>query len=392
MPYRISRSVVPYGYCEFIHKGGGSVPLPPQRPQTHGLTSPPPVPTFPVLCRPESPTATTTITSAKQAGELLACAESTTGDTIHLLKACPFGRAFFLSPAARMLRIALPNKGRLAQQTRQLFGDADLVFDSSERALTSRIGDDFLALFLRAQDIPEFVADGAADLGVTGLDLLHESGRASDEGLVILSDLGFGACRLVVAIQDDDPAADIASLRPGTRVASAFPRITRNFFEQAGVAITLVPVSGAAEVAPHLGVADAIVDITSTGSTLRQNGLRELATVLTSSAQLIAGPTVTAGSADKRHRTDELKAALDSVLTARGKRYLMANVPRAKLADVSRILPGLNGPTVIDIMNGGDHVAVHAVVDSGSIYRTIADLKSLGAEGILVTRIERLMA
>lgn len=291
-----------------------------------------------------------------------------------------------------MLRIALPNKGRLAQQTRQLFGDADLHFDASERALTSRIGDDFLALFLRAQDIPEFVADGAADLGVTGLDLIHESGRSSPKEFVILTDLGFGSCRLVVAVQDEDPATNVASLRPGIRVASAFPRITREFFERANVGITLVPVSGAAEVAPHLGVADAIVDITSTGSTLRQNGLRELATVLESSARLIAGPTVTNGTADKQLRTSELKAALDSVLTARGKRYLMANVPRAKLDVVSKILPGLNGPTVIDILNGGDHVAVHAVVDAGSVYRTIADLKALGAEGILVTRIERLMA
>jgi ATP phosphoribosyltransferase len=193
-------------------------------------------------------------------------------------------------------------------------------------------------------------------------------------------------------VQEDDPASDVASLRPGSRIASAFPRITRDFFERAGVRITLVPVSGAAEVAPHLGVADAIVDITSTGSTLRQNGLRELATVLTSSARLIAGPTVGADAPDKQHHADELKAALESVLTARGKRYLMANVPRAKLDEVSRILPGLNGPTVIDILNGGEHVAVHAVVDAGNVYRTIADLKLLGAEGILVTRIERLMA
>ena len=159
----------------------------------------------------------------------------------------------------------------------------------------------------------------------------------------------------------------------------------------------IVPVSGAVEVAPHLGIADIVADITSTGSTLKVNGLREVATVLESSARLVAARGVAAmGPGEKRRALDELVNALASVLRARGRRYLMANVPRAALDRVREVLPGLNGPTVIDILNGGapgagTHVAVHAVVPAATIYRTITQLKALGGEGILVTRIERLM-
>jgi ATP phosphoribosyltransferase len=242
-------------------------------------------------------------------------------------------------------------------------------------------------LFVRAQDIPEFVADGAADAGITGFDLVRESGRALDE----LADLEFGRCRLAVAARDESGVNALDDITEGARVATVFPRITERFFRERGQVVTVVPVSGAAEIAPHIGIADVIVDLVSTGSTLRVNGLREIATVLESSSRLIASPTVRADAARAR-ALDELVAALSSVIAARGKRYVMANVPRARLDDVKRIVPGLNGPTVIDIMNGGAFVAVHAVVGVATIYRTIADLKALGAEGILVTRIERLMA
>jgi ATP phosphoribosyltransferase len=284
-----------------------------------------------------------------------------------------------------MLRIALPNKGRLAEDTRALLGDAGLEIRSAgERALTAALGDDFRALFVRAQDIPELVADGAADLGVTGWDLALESGRPVER----LLDLGFGRCRLVVAVREESPAHALADLAPGTRIATAFPRIAAGFLAAQNVSAELVPVSGAAEVAPHLGIADVVIDLTSTGSTLRVNGLREMATVMESTACLLAPPL-----SQRRHpeAVVELTAALESVLRARGQRYLMANVPRSALAEVQKVLPGLNGPTVIDILDGGVHVAVHAVVSANAVYRTIAALKSLGAEGILVTRIERLM-
>lgn len=286
-----------------------------------------------------------------------------------------------------MLRIALPNKGRLSEEARELFTDAGLeIRAAGPRALTASLGGEFQALFVRAQDIPEFVADGAADAGVTGHDLVQESARDVEE----LADLQFGRCRLAVAAKEDSLVVTLDDIDDGMRIATVFPRITERFFAGRGRRVVVVPVSGAAEIAPHIGIADVIVDLVSTGSTLRVNGLREIATVLESTTRLISTPGVRADE-DRARSLDELVAALSSVLAARGKRYVMANVPRDRLDEVKRVVPGLNGPTVIDIMNGGAFVAVHAVVGAATIYRTIADLKALGAEGILVTRIERLM-
>jgi len=283
-----------------------------------------------------------------------------------------------------MLRIALPNKGRLAEEVRELFNDAGLeVRVRGERALTASLGGEFEAIFVRAQDIPEFVADGAADAGVTGWDLVCESGRELEQ----LMDLEFGTCRLVVAAREESGISGLEDIKDGVRVASAFPRLTQEFFTKRGQRITVVPMSGATEIAPHLGIADIIVDLTSTGSTLKMNNLREVGLVVQSSARLMARKGHAPEAAVK---LTELTQALGSVLAARGKRYLMANVPRTALASVREVLPGLNGPTVVDILNGS-HVAVHAVVPAKTIYRTISALKALGCEGILVTRIERLM-
>lgn len=287
-----------------------------------------------------------------------------------------------------MLKIALPNKGRLADDTRELFEDAGLPIRArGERALTASLGGEFEAIFVRAQDIPEFVADGAADAGITGWDLVCESERELD----IRLDLEFGRCRLVVAAKEESGVRRLDEIVAG-RVATAFPRVSRQFFQRAGCTVEIVPVSGAAEIAPHLGIADIVVDLTSTGSTLKMNGLREIATVLESSARLITRIRGTVPDDPAKQRAlGELATALESVLRARGQRYVMANVPRAALDRVRDVLPGLNGPTVIDILNGGVHVAVHAVVPAAAVYRTIAQLKALGGAGILVTRIERLM-
>lgn len=287
-----------------------------------------------------------------------------------------------------MLRIALPNKGRLNQDCRDLLSDAGLeVRASSERALIASLGGEFEAIFVRAQDIPELVADGAADAGITGWDLVAESERPLQSRL----DLEFGRCRLVVAAREESDVRSLADFQGSPRVATVFPNLTKRFFADAGKPVLVVPVSGAVEVAPHLGIADLIVDLTSTGSTLKVNGLREIAMVLASSARLISASGLAEGDA-RRRSLDELVQALESVIAARGTRYVMANVPRDRLAEVRQVLPGISGPTIIDLMNGGSMVAVHAVAPAATIYRTQRALKLLGAEGILVTRIERLMA
>lgn len=287
-----------------------------------------------------------------------------------------------------MLRIALPAKGRLAEETLRLFEKAGLKAESrTERAFMAPLGREFQAIFLRAQDIPELLADGAADVGVTGADLVAESGQK----LMDLLDLEFGRCRLAVAVLEDSPVSSPEEIPPGTRVATSFPRVTAAFFQRIGVPIRLAHVSGSAEIAPHLGVADVIVDLVSTGTTLKVNGLREVAAILESSARLLAGPEALEDTR-RGPAITELQAALESVIRAKAKRYLMANVPRSRLAEIEAVIPGLTGPTIMEIQNGGgEWVAAHSVVDADRIYHTIVRLKALGAEGILVTAIERLM-
>ena len=225
-----------------------------------------------------------------------------------------------------------------------------------------------------------------ADAGVTGWDLVCEAGRRVEARL----DLGFGECRLVAAAREDSVITTLEEIAPGTRIATSFPNITRDFFQARDQNVEVVPISGAAEIAPLLGIADIIVDITSTGSTLKVNGLREVGTLLTSRAQLVTRCDAVF-EPPKTEAVDSLIMALESVVRARGTRYLMANVPRRSLEAVKKIIPGINGPTVIDIMNGGDRVAVHAVVDAATVFKTIGALKALDASGILVTRVERLM-
>jgi ATP phosphoribosyltransferase len=286
------------------------------------------------------------------------------------------------------LRIALPNKGRLAESALELLEQAGLEPRmTSARALRADLGPDFTALFVRAGDIPEFVADGAADLGITGSDLVAEAGRP----LAIRCRLGFGRCRLVVAARDGEWEGPDA-LPDGVRIATSFPRTTARWFASRGQRIEVVPVSGAAEIAPHIGVADVIVDLVGTGSTLKVNGLRELATIAEAEAVLVARPGEH-GADDEGGdpRVGELVSALESVTRAAGRRYLMANVPRSALSELKRVLPGLDGPTIVDVLNAGEHVAAHAVVDQSDVYRTIAELKRLDATGILVMKIERLM-
>jgi ATP phosphoribosyltransferase len=287
-----------------------------------------------------------------------------------------------------VLRVALPNKGRLSDRALTLFEKAGLKAEArAERALVANMGPDFQAIFVRAQDIPEFVADGAAELGVTGADLIREAGQPIQD----LLDLDFGRCRLAVAVKDDSPVQSPKELEAGTRVATVFPRITQEYFKEMGVDIRVAPVSGAAEIAPHLGVADVIVDLVSTGSTLRVNGLREVGTIMNSTARLVANDQAIQGP-DSGPMITELVTALESVIRARSKRYLMANVPRDLLDEVREIIPGLSGPTIVEIQNGGGKwVAAHAVVEASEIYHSITRLKALGAEGILVTQIERLM-
>jgi len=286
----------------------------------------------------------------------------------------------------RAVRVAVPNKGVMADSVLQLLVDAGLDPRShlGSRALEAPLGSGYSAVFVAAANIPEFVADGAADAGITGWDLVCESGRPLEMRL----DVELAPCRLVLAAPTGANVDDVATIPAGTRVATVFPRLTRQFFADAGVAAEVVEVSGAVEITPRLGVADLIVDLVATGSTLRANQLVEIATLLTSTARLVTRP-LDQDDPPLAEKLEELVLSVESVVLARQKRYLMANVPRAHLDEVRRVLPGVGGPDVVELLDGGDLIAVQAVVALATVSETISALKAIGATGIVVTRIER---
>jgi ATP phosphoribosyltransferase len=280
------------------------------------------------------------------------------------------------------MRIAVPNKGRLHDPTIDLLERAGLhVANGTDRQLYAETVDpDVTLLFVRAADVPAYVADGAADMGITGFDQVQESGVELHD----LLDLGFGRCRLVLAAPETNSLSSVADLEGGT-VATEFPGVARDFFAERAIDPEIVEVSGATELTPLVDIADAIIDITSTGTTLRVNGLEVLEEVLESSVRLVGRPDVT-----EEPKVEQIRTALQSVLSAEGRRYLMMNVPEESLADIREVIPGLGGPTVMDIA-GTDAVAVHAVVDQRDVFEAINDVKAEGASDILVTEIERLV-
>ncbi|MDS0295895.1 ATP phosphoribosyltransferase [Halogeometricum luteum] len=280
------------------------------------------------------------------------------------------------------MRIAVPNKGRLHDPTVELLERAGLhVKNGANRKLyADTVDPEVTVLFARAADIPEYVRDGAAEVGVTGLDQMRESGHDLEE----LVDLEFGSCRLVLAAPEDGDIASVEDVA-GKTVATEFPTIAREYFAEKGVDAEVVEVTGATELTPHVEMADAIIDITSTGTTLRVNRLAVVDEVLDSSVRLFAHP-----DAVDDPKVEQLVTAFQSVLAAEDKRYVMMNAPRDRLDDIREVLPGLGGPTVMDVA-GDDAVAVHAVVDERHVFEVVNDLKAVGASGILVTEIERLV-
>lgn len=285
-----------------------------------------------------------------------------------------------------MVRIAVPNKGRLNQSAIRLMNKIGFpVPDASNRTLLAEFGKGrYQILLARAQDIPEFVEMGAADLGITGLDLVKETSRKVE----ILMDLDFGKCRLVVAVPEESVIESVDDVKDGCTVATCFPNLTKEFFSKMGKNVALAELSGATEVAPQVGLADIITDLTETGSTLKLNHLKEIGVILESKAVVIGNA---ASIAKKKERIEELTDAIKSVMNASRKRYLMANVPKSSLANLNTLLPGVSGPTVMNIYGRDDMVAIHAVTNEDEINAVITVLKGIGATGILVVPIERMV-
>lgn len=284
------------------------------------------------------------------------------------------------------LRIAVPNKGRLNQSSVKLMNRIGFpVPETGSRTLIAEFSKGrYQVLLARAQDIPEFVEMGAADLGITGLDLILETQRKVRR----LRDLNFGKCRLVVAVPDKSPIQEASQIEDGCTVATSFPRLTEEYFDGMGKKVSVACVSGAAEVTPRIGLADVISDLTETGSTLKLNHLREVGTILESKATLIGNEK---SMTEKASRIEEVTNAIDSVIGAARKRYLMANVPRETLPNLESLLPGISGPTIMNIIGRDDIVAIHAVVNDDEVNGIIAVLKEIGGTGILICPIERMV-
>ena len=233
-------------------------------------------------------------------------------------------------------------------------------------------------LLVRAADVPEYVQDGVVDCGVTGADLVRERGADVEE----LLRLGFGGCRLDAAVPEESPIVDLAELA-GTHVATAYPHLARELLDERGITAELVDVTGSVEVAPRLGLADAIVDLVSSGSTLRTNGLRSLGSLFESEAVLIAR--------DEGDHPTRLAAILRSVVEARRNRYLMLNAPESALDAIYALVPGSRAPSVLPLAESG-MVAVHALVPAEDVWLLLPKLDAAGASSILLVPVERMVA
>ncbi|KYH38693.1 MAG: ATP phosphoribosyltransferase [Candidatus Hecatellales archaeon B24] len=284
------------------------------------------------------------------------------------------------------LIIAVPSKGRLRRPTVRLLARAGISpSNEHSRSLYSPTVIPWLSMVaFRASDIPRLVESGAADLGITGYDFMVESGVKVHE----LLDLQYGFSRMVLAVPEGSKINSPKDLKAKVRIATKFPSIARRYLKSKGVEARIVKVSGAAEIAPTLGIAEAIIDITSTGATLRLHKLKVIDEILQSTARLIANEKALKA---KRERIGEVSTALLSVLRARRKKLIMMNVPEEKLRKVVKLIPSMGGPTVARVESKPPMWEVYSVIDEEDVYQVINRVKAAGARDILVLPIERIV-
>lgn len=284
---------------------------------------------------------------------------------------------------AEILRIAIQKSGRLSKKSLDIIKRCGITFGSDERVLKERATNFPLEfLYVRDDDIPTYINDGVADIGIVGRNELDEQGY----DLTVLRDLGFAKCRLSVAVPHDFVYDGLSSLE-GKRIATSYPNILGGILEREGVTATLVEVSGSVELTPAVGVADAICDLVSTGATLAMNGLREVETVYTSTAVMVGRRDL--GSAEREAILKRLVIRIDAVMQAFSYKYIMFNLPSEHVQQVSAIIGGMKSPTVTPLLEEG-WVSVQSVVSEDAFWEVFEQLKELGAQGILVTPIEKM--
>ena len=282
-----------------------------------------------------------------------------------------------------MLRIAIQSKGRLNEESLRLLAEIGIDIDEGKRQfLTKARNFPVEILYMRDDDIPGVVAGGTAALGIVGRNEVEEKGA----DVKIVKELGFGGCRLSLAIPK---SAEYSGLEwfEGKRIATSYPGILRRYLEEKGISARIEVITGSVEIAPAASIADAIFDIVSSGGTLVSNGLREVETVLWSEAVLIAGPSL---SAEEQAVLEEMLFRIDSFLVSKDMKYLLMNLPQAAVDEAIKILPAMRSPTVMPLAAEG-WCSLHSVVRADGLWEKIRQLKAIGAEGILVLNVDKII-
>jgi ATP phosphoribosyltransferase len=281
------------------------------------------------------------------------------------------------------IRIAVQKSGRLSDDSLKLFKECGIKFESGGsklRSISSNFPLEFL--FLRDDDIPGYVEDGVADLGVVGLNVLMEHTRKVN----IVKELGFSKCRLSLAIPRGENYTDISQFQ-GKSIATSYPNLTNQFLKKNGVTAEMHEISGSVEIAPSIGLAEGICDIVSTGGTLLSNGLKEVATVFHSQAVMISNNSL---SPEKQAILDKLLFRIDSVQRGQNAKYVVLNVQEQNIEKVTALLPGMKSPSVLPLATKG-WFSLHSVIEENDFWNIIENLRDAGAEGILVLPIEKMI-
>jgi ATP phosphoribosyltransferase len=298
------------------------------------------------------------------------------------------------SPPKERLRLAIQKSGRLSTDSLDLLKNCGIrVKAPKERLLLHSDNFPVDVLFVRDDDIPQLVMDGVCDLGIVGTNVLEEAAlerrlNGSTGGYLIERPLDFGGCRLALALPEERPYSGVADLQ-GLRIATSYPQLTRRFLTEQKITADVVYLSGSVEIAPRLGLADAICDLVATGSTLEANKLRAVDTVFKSTAVLIRNTGSL--SAGKTHALEILLRRIDGVQRAAEAKYIMLHAPKATLVEIRRLLPGSENPTILPLAGDDSKVALHAVCQEAVFWETMEALKKAGASSILVLPIEKMM-
>jgi ATP phosphoribosyltransferase len=281
------------------------------------------------------------------------------------------------------LRIALQKSGRLSEDSMNLLKKCGIRFSNGLGKLRSDAENFPLEIFfLRDDDIPEYVADGVADIGIVGENVLAESGKTVE----MIEKLNFGKCRLSLAVPKNFEYASVKDFE-GKRIATSYPNVLSEFFAANNVTAEIHTISGSVEIAPSIGLADAVCDLVSSGSTLFTNGLREVEPVMNSEAALVSRPALDAA---RRAILDKLLFRIKAVKAARQNKYILLNAPNEKLAEIAGLIPGMKSPTVMPLAESG-WSSVHSVINENDFWEIVENLKNAGAQGILVLSIDQMI-